>query len=266
MNQMTNSFDELTLRDKGKRPLDEQISQLTNEVLAYIVVVIVLFAFAVYEGFRWLSDSGYTPNPVPFILAIGGGAYLKLKAAPIWAHLKDLRQWRDGEKGLTRALERLQQQGYRLHRDILYEQGIIEYLLIGPRGVFTVATKMVSRACGFADMVYDGHRTAIGGRYSDIESVFQAKTEALWVAKTLKADSGRDIPVHGTVVFFGWNIAGSPEEAEVSVLNERTFQEFVENSKRGVAPEDADFAFTRITDYIRSISKLDTVGGERSGH
>ena len=156
--------------------LDEEIQRvLEDDVLIYLMAAAFVFVLALHEWWRWYSKT--PPQPVIFtILALGVVAYTARKLVLAKCKIATLRLARDGERVIGQFLEGLRESGYRVLHDIVGDNFNIDHLLIGPRGVFTIETKTISKpARGKAEIDYDGTEILVNGFKPGDESCCSGK-------------------------------------------------------------------------------------------
>jgi hypothetical protein len=107
---------------------------------------------------------------------------------------------RGGHGRVESALQRLENHGYRVWNDLRIEAAVVDHVLVGPGGVFTVLCIRARRSA-------DG--TA---------AVWQATTEAMAVQRRLRQVRLR-LPVQGLVVQTGSRRAGGPTELGIQKVS-----------------------------------------------
>ena len=235
--------------------LDEEIQRiLDDDVLAYIAAASFSVVLALHEWWRWFTSS--PPQPVVFTLfALGVLVYVLRKVILAKRKLKTLRLARDGERAVGQFLEKLREKGYRVLHDIVGDNFNIDHLLIGPKGVFTIETKTMSKpGRGKAEIDYDGTQILVNGFKPDRDPVVQAKAQAHWIRELVKELTGKTITVRPAVVYPGWFInqvqkAGKPE---VWVLNPKALPSFIENSDGELSDEDVRSFHSHLSRYVRN--------------
>lgn len=223
-------------------------------MLVYIAMVVFTIVLALHEWWRWLSNS--PPQPFIFtVVALLALAYTVRKIVLAKRKLKTLRLARDGERAVGQFLEELREKGYRVLHDIVGENFNIDHLLIGPKGVFTIETKTISKpAKGKPEIDYDGTQILVNGFKPDRDPVIQAKAQAHWIKELIKELTGKTIAVRPTVVYPGWFInqmqkGGRPE---IWVLNPKALPAFIENSDGELSDEDVCSFHSHLSRYVRN--------------
>jgi len=239
--------------------LDEEIQRvLDDDVLVYIMIVSFSIMIAAHEWIRWFLNT--PPQPaVLSVVALLASVYAIRKIILAKRKLKTLRLARDGERAVGQFLEELREKGYRVLHDIVGENFNIDHLLIGPKGVFTIETKTMSKpGRGKAEIDYDGTQILVNGFKPDRDPVVQAKAQAYWIRELVKELTGKTITVRPAVVYPGWFInqmqkAGRPE---VWVLNPKALPSFIENSDGELSDEDVRSFHSHLSRYVRNSVSL----------
>lgn len=235
--------------------LDEEIQRvLEDDVLVYLMAASFAIVLALHEWWRWYSNT--PPQPVVFtIFGMGVLAYTARKVVLGRRKLKTLRMARDGERSVGQFLEGLRGNGYRVLHDIVGDNFNIDHLLIGPKGVFTVETKTMSKpGSGKPEIDYDGTQILVNGFKPDRDPVVQAKAQAHWIKELVKELTGKSITVRPTVVYPGWfiNQTQKASRPDVWVLNPKALATFIENSEGELSDEDVRSFHAHLSRYVRN--------------
>lgn len=242
------------LRQAGQS-LNEQLDKLLSEDLAaYIFGAGIAVFIAALEWWRYLT--GAPPSPVAFtIFAIAAVAFSFWKIAQIRARARLLRQGRDGERAVGEILDEMREQGFHVFHDIPGDGFNVDHALVGPRGVFTIETKTMSKpARGEAKITFDGEQVVVAGFKLDRNCVTQARAQAHWLRDLILESTGRKMPVRPVVVFPGWFIDPPPigVKPDVWVLNPKALPAFVEREKETLTPEDVNLISYHLKRFVRA--------------
>lgn len=235
--------------------LDEEIQRvIEDEVSVYVMAAAMAIGIAFYEWWRWYSKS--PPQPVVItVFAAVVLVYTVRKVILARRKLKILRMARDGERVVGQFLEGLRENGYRVLHDIVGENFNIDHLLIGPKGVFTIETKTMSKPLrGKPEIDYDGTQILVNGFKPDRDPVVQAKAQAHWIKELVKELTGKSITVRPTVVYPGWfiNQTQKGSRPDVWVLNPKALATFIENSDGELSDEDVRSFHSHLSRYVRN--------------
>jgi hypothetical protein len=235
--------------------LDEEISHIWDDELSpYVVAAIFIVAFSLQEWWKWYFS--LPPHPIVVSLfALIAVAYVGRKYVMARRKIKLLRMARDGEKLVGQFLEGHRENGYRVLHDIVGDGFNIDHLLIGPKGVFTVETKTISKpAKGNPEIDYDGTQILVNGFKPDRDPVVQAKAQAHWIKDLVMELTGKSISVQPVVVYPGWfiNQISKGKRPDVWVLNPKALPTFIENSEGELSNEDVRSFHAYLSRYVRN--------------
>lgn len=235
--------------------LDEEIQRVIHDdALVYVMMTMFFFVLALYDWWRGYMEA--PPQPFVFIgIALGALVYTVRKVVMAIHKLRTLRLARDGERVVGQFLEGLRENGYRVLHDIVGDNFNIDHLLIGPKGVFTIETKTMSKpARGKPEISYDGTQILVNGFKPDRDPVVQAKAQAHWIKELVKELTGKSITVRPAVVYPGWfiNQTQKGSRPEVWVLNPKALSTFIENSEGELSDEDVHSFHSHLSRYVRN--------------
>ena len=235
--------------------LEEEIQRvIDDDMLVYYMMAALAILLALHEWWRFYSN--IPPQPIVFtIFAVLVSTYMVRKFVLARRKIKTLRLACNGEKAVGQFLEGLRENGYRVLHDIAGDNFNIDHLLIGPKGVFTIETKTMSKPVkGNPEIDYDGTQILVNGFKPDRDPVVQAKAQAYWIKELIKELTGKSITVRPAVVYPGWfiNQTQKASKPDVWVLNPKALPTFIENSDGGLSDEDVRSFHSHLSRYVRN--------------
>ncbi|PLX85595.1 MAG: hypothetical protein C0617_03615 [Desulfuromonas sp.] len=93
----------------------------------------------------------------------------------------------------------------------------LDNVIIGPKGLFNVETKTVSKPRCEAKIVYDGEEVRILGARPDRNPIVQAKAQSNWLKGFLIEETARMVAVQSVVLYPGWFVQGPQKHANAAV-------------------------------------------------
>lgn len=246
----------MPLRVAGQS-LDAEIDDVQyDHVLSPLFLALFMIVFACFEWARYLLNM----NPSP--LAVTGGAllacvYAGVRIKLVRRRLKQLKTGRDGERAVAQYLEWFRSAGFFVFHDIPNGDANVDHLLIGPKGVFTIETKTLSKPqrgeCKIT--VVDGVVRA-NGRPLDRDPLVQAKAQAGWMRQFLNESKFKS-PVQPVVVFPGWFVEPfDMREAGVWVLEVKALDKFIDNEPTRLTRDEVKAMASAVGSYVRSQVKV----------
>ena len=146
-------------------------------------------------------------------------------------------------------------ENFKVLHDIPNEKGNIDHVLIGPKGIFTIETKTISKPKGMSDIQYNGSAVSVNGLPFDNKPVNQAKAESQCIKDKLKVWTDKDFSVRPVLIYMGWYITGSQQGVDVWVLNENGFLGFLKKEKEQLKSEDVNLIYSNLSNYVRNYKK-----------
>jgi hypothetical protein len=218
------------LRSPGQSIQDEINDFIDNKVMFPYLTAMMFAVLAMYE---WIAAWRNLPRQpiimtIMAVVMVGFAVIRIIRGRRTIAHLK---QGRDGERAVGQFLEDLRPKGFYVFHDLLGEDFNIDHVLVGPKGLFTIETKTISKPKrGRAVVNYDGEQLIINGCTPDRNPVVQAKAQVNWL-KDLLAEANLNIPIKPVVVYPGWYVEnqGNAAKSPVWVLNPRALPRFIDN-------------------------------------
>lgn len=217
------------MRDPGQS-LRETIQVQFDEIVApWIAVAILGIAFAFVEWIRWGINATFQPIGVSIIafLIVGIAIWRITKTTH---RLPQLKLGLRGERHIGQLLQaELLPHDYYVIHDICIDDANIDHAVIGPRGIFAVEVKTITKPSrGKARVAYDGSRVLVNGYAPDRDPLIQARAEAKSLEQILEEYTGRRVVVRPVVLYPEWFV-DEPKDVDVWVLNEQRFLGYVEH-------------------------------------
>jgi hypothetical protein len=241
------------LRLPGQSLQDEINNLIDDKIESYLLYPLVFFVVAFLEWAGWYYELPRQPW-LYTALAIGFSCFAAYRIIPIRRRIKLLKQARDGEKAVGQFLESLRAQGHHVFHDIIGEGFNIDHVVIGPKGVFTVETKTISKPIrGEAKVVYDGVMIRVDGYKPARDPIVQAKAQANWLKELFLEETGKKIAIQPIVVYPGWYIDGPPKGIKhtVWVLNPKGLPTYIENRREALADTDVHLLKASLSRRVR---------------
>lgn len=236
--------------------LQKQIDDYFEEQMLFPYMMALLTVM--WAGYEWAIFLEYMKRPSPLmisIIAVGLVAYATWKVIRGRRKLKMLIQARDGERAVGQFLEDLRGQGHHVFHDVLGDGFNLDHVVIGPKGVFTVETKTISKPIkGEAKVSYDGADVRLGGYKPERNPIIQSKAQANWLKEFFLEETGKKVKVQPIVVYPGWFVE-SPKGAnkEVWVLNPKALPTFICNNPEEIMSEEVHLLKSSLSRRIRKL-------------
>lgn len=219
------------LRVPGQSLSEQLVDNSYDRIVAPYLFAVFLVCLAGLEWYRYYFN--LPPSPWIFTaVAVAGVSWAAWKVRGGMARAKAIRQGRDGERAVAQYLERFRAQGFQVFHDVLNGDANVDHVLIGPRGVYTIETKTISKPnrgpCTIA-VSDDGIRA--NGRLIERDAIVQAKAQARWLHNFLGESDLRAF-VQPVVVFPGWYVERfDMKKAGVWVLEPKALGAFLEQQE-----------------------------------
>jgi len=244
------------LRVAGQSLSDEIENWRFDHGLAPVMLALVMLLMAGLEWMRHLT--GARPSPWIFsaaaALAVGYAAFKFRRARQ---HIRNLRLGRDAERAVAQYLEWFRTAGFFVFHDVPNGSANIDHVLIGPRGVFSIETKAVSKPhrgeCKVR--VVDGQVQA-NGRVLTRDPLVQAKAQARWLHQFFK-EAQFSAFVQPVVVVPGWFVEPfDMKAAGVWVLEPKALDRFLANEPERLTRDETRAMGSALASFIRAQSAL----------
>ena len=221
------------LRSPGQSLFEERQVVLYENFLVWSLFIVLLWTFTLIEVYQWLMEL----PPKPFISAAISSVItvplIFFKIIPDWKKARFLKQAIEGEKFIGQFLENLRSKGFYVFHDIISEGFNIDHVIVGPKGIYTVETKTISKPKkGKAEILYDGETVTICGYPPERNPIIQAKAQANWLKEFIRNVTEKSISVRPVVLYPGWFVSRMTQGAEVWVLNHKAFPAFLDKERK----------------------------------
>ncbi len=245
------------LRLPGQSCDDKLHDLFLDNVVPWILAVVLVLVLAVFELMKWVFKS--PPSPIiPGIIAVvvcGVAAWKIRKALPV---MRNYKLGRDGERIVGEHLERLREQGYRVFHDIPGNGFNVDHVLVGPAGVFAVETKTFRKpAKGSQGIRYDGKTLTKDGELMSLRPIEQAHDSARDVFKIIERTTKKRFWVRPVVLFPGWCVHPLPQgmSKEIWLLNPKNISSFIEQENVRLTDSDIALIAESISAHIRAAAE-----------
>ena len=168
-----------------------------------------------------------------------------------------------GERIVAEQLEPLKQQGWQVFHDVpCINNGHkfnIDHIAVGPNGVFVIETK--TRRKGGARPGFDDHKAYFDGRAlvwpwgEDNHGLEQAERNSLWLADTIKAETGERVFVTPFLTLPGWWVENKPsrESRLCRVVNPKALSKFLVNGRVTLEQKQIDAIAAKLDARCRDV-------------
>ena len=237
------------LRQPGQS-LSEKMADIFDKIFLYSVYIIVFVFLALIEWLRLYFN--IPPQPLFWtFVAVVVGIYFIIKIMRLGKEWKNHKLGRDGERIVGESLEKLREKGYKVFHDFVKEGFNIDHIIVGPRGVFTIETKTISKK-GNSKILYDGADIKIDGFTPDRNPITQAKGQMYCLENFIAEHAKLKVKVKPVVVYPGWYVDQKVYDAEVWVLNQKALPSFLEKRDISLNQEQINLIASHIENYTRN--------------
>ncbi len=245
------------LRPAPLRVPGQSLSKQINEVsydglLSPLLMAVVLVIFAGLEWFRYEQNM----KPAPWIFtgaAVLGIVYAAVLIPRTIKHMKNLQLGRDGERAVAQYLEWFRTAEFFVLHDIPNDDANIDHVLIGPRGIYTIETKTLSKpARGECKIQVKEEAVFVNGYRMERDPLVQAKAQARWLSNFL-AEAQFQAFVQPVVVFPGWFVEPfDMKAAGVWALEPKALDRFIEREPERFSRDQVKAMASALSSYVRS--------------
>lgn len=244
------------LRLAGQSVTDEIFDVSYDGVFAPILMVAFALIIAGLEWWRFAMN--VKPSPwVATIAAVCVAVYTVWRVRRTVGRLRALKLGRDGERAVAQYLEWFRTAGFFVFHDIPNDGANIDHVLIGPRGIFTIETKTVSKPLrGECKVRVSESEISANGFVLSRDPLIQAKAQARWLSNFL-AEAQFKAFVQPVVVFPGWFVEPfDMNAAGVWVLEPKALDRFIEREQERFSAAEVKAMSSALSSYVRSKANL----------
>jgi hypothetical protein len=209
-------------------PESVQIEHLNRDVTTYTILTCALPIVLCAAVILPVSAAGaeFDPAAIAAAAAMAAAAYSYslIRLVQQIRKRRETRIRRDGKISVGQALEALAQDGYRVFHDFPAESSLIDHIVLGKNGVFTVTTKVHmrpgnSKRVEDATVTYNGHALFFR-RQADEKTISHAQQQADWLSEWIARATGEEVAVRAVVAVPGWFVQRTTPEG-IPVVNPR---------------------------------------------
>jgi Nuclease-related domain len=236
-------FPENFLRTPGER-LRSRMQNINDDINVYLCSAF-LSPMIIYSGLITLSYFGNKTPSLPFILMIilpaaALEAHFIFKLVKLISRRRKLRLGYEGQLAVGQELNQLLRYGYYVYHDFPAEKFNIDHVIVGPAGVYAVATKAwqkpnTGNGQSDAKVIYDGQKLHFPD-WAETKPLKQARKRAQWLSKWLSSAVGDYIHVQPVVALPGWFVDRMSANG-LPVINPREVRSIL-NSNQGSALDE----------------------------
>lgn len=211
----------------------------------------VLFAVGI-AAIEWAQYFSKTP-PSPWVYTVIAAAVGWYSGRKAYYHLRRARNQQLGAMGevsVGQKLENLRSLGFQVLHDIPTGKGNIDHVVVGPRGIFAVETKTLSKTSR-AKVIYDGKTVTVDGRAPDRDPILQVQAEANWLKDFVARRANRKAAIQPVLLFPGWFVEGDSFGKAVWVMNDAAFLKVVAQQRESLSEDDAVYIADVLSEYVR---------------
>lgn len=244
------------LRVPGQSLGDQMVDNAFDAIAGPYAVAVLLVVVAAMEWWRWYFK--VAPSPWLYTaIALAGVAWATWSIRRGLTKAALLRQGRDGERAVAQYLEWFRTKEFFVFHDVPTGDANIDHVLIGPRGIYVIETKTLSKPLrGACSITLSGGRLLANGRPLDRDPIAQAKAEARWLYDFLAESKFKQF-VQPVVVFPGWYVEKCDMKAlGVWVLEPKALDAFVDGQSVVLSQDQVRAMASALSSHIRNQSRL----------
>ena len=211
--------------------LRQQLSRVSDKLDYYLFLFAFLFPLLVVllVARRILCPAPLYPLSLPsvtfYLIVFGGLAFLLGRVLRLLAEQRNLSFSLECELAVGQELNLLMRQGCSVFHDVPDDGDKIDHVLVGPSGIYAVATKWRAnpgkKRLEVEDRVFYDGKVLVFPDGEETGPVVQVRRQAVWLADWLSGVVGEKVSVKAIVFLPGW-VVESSGRSEVSVVNEKS--------------------------------------------
>jgi hypothetical protein len=231
------------LKSPGER-LRSRLLSINDDINVYLFSAF-FSPMIIYSGLITHAYFGNNTPSLPLILMIvlpaaALEAHFILKLVKLINRRRKLRLGYEGQLAVGQELNQLLRYGYYVYHDFPADNFNIDHVVVGPAGVYAVATKAWQTAKtgnGQSDgkVIYDGQKLHFPD-WTETKPLKQARKRAQWLSKWLSSAVGDYVHVQPVVALPGWFVDRMPANG-LPVINPREVRSIL-NSNQGSALDE----------------------------
>ncbi|MFZ0612792.1 MAG: nuclease-related domain-containing protein [Desulfobacterales bacterium] len=205
----------------------DDLDQKADSSLVYLLLAPLLLYAAylsyLYFGRREITLAG---GAIIGLACIGLIVCFFIKRRRHVEERRDVRVQYEGEAAVGQELNRLMLEGYCVYHDFQGDDFRIDHILVGPKGIFAIATKARSHPnpkgqTPGAVVAYNG-RLLEYPQGTDIHTIQQAESQAAWLSNWLSGAVGESLTANAVVALPGWYVKRTAPDG-IPVINPKQF-------------------------------------------
>jgi Nuclease-related domain len=217
------------LREPGQSA-GQKIDDLNGKIgrQAAMLMALPLCLASIYLSHRYLYKTEINPILVQIVMLAGAGlgVYLLVKTLKLIRERRMVRLGYEGAIAVGRELDRLVLEGNHVYHDFPAEDANIDHIVVGPSGIFAVATGARSKPAAAKHI--DGATVEYNGKIlmfpngDDYNTIAQAERQASWISEWISRAVGQQVAARAIVALPGWFVKRTSPDG-ISVVNPNQF-------------------------------------------
>lgn len=237
--------------------IDREVDDVfTDQFVVPFMMAVTALVIAVMDWWRYFADA--QPNPwITTIVAIGVALFAFIRYLGALKRIRSLRLGQRGERAVAQYLEWFRIKDFFVFHDVPNGDANIDHVLIGPRGIYVIETKTLSKPVrGECKITVADGRVAVNGNVMERDPITQAKAQARWLHNFLSETQFKCF-VQPVVVFPGWYVEPfDMKTVGVWILEPKGLDSFIERQSSSLDRDQVKAMASALSSYIRSQSAL----------